>query len=99
MKAESLDIATVKVTPKLPTKVVATAKKKVTTPVKVVATGNTGTTAVVPNQDDYLAFVPETETNWLMITGTVLLVGGLCFGIGKYLYDKFKKSKISNGNG
>jgi hypothetical protein len=100
VKSENLDIATVKVTPKLPINVVATAKKKVTIPSKATTTGNTGT---MPSngdisQDNYLTFIPETDTNWLVLGGTVLIVGGIVYGLGKYFYDKFKKPKIINGN-
>lgn len=94
VKAENLEIASVKITPKLPANVEAKAKAKVTT--KPVTT-NTGTKPTV-SEEQFYQNVPETDTNWIAVVGTIIVVGAVVYGLGMLAYNKFFKSK-TNGNG
>lgn len=98
VKAESLDVAPVKITPKLPEKVVAKAKAKVT-PKKTTTKTNTGTTPTTSvSEKQFYQNVPEKDTNWIGVIGVIIVVVSVVYGIGTLLYKKFYKPK-PNGNG
>jgi hypothetical protein len=97
VKADNLDIAPVKITPKLPAKVVAKAKAKVVA--KTTTKLNTGTTPTVVSEDQFYQEVPETNTNWIGVVGTVVVVVAVVYGLGTLAYNKFFKPKTTNGNG
>ena len=97
VKADNLDIAPVKITPKIPAKVVVKAKAKVATNTTTAKKTNTGTTPTAETEATFYQYVPETDTNWIRVVGTVIVVGAVLYGLGTLIYNKFYKPK-SNGN-